>query len=84
MVTVTEQMKAHCQKCLSRIEQHLKDYPCGETYFGTQAGGGPYVIKNLREGVIIRPETIDSIYRYIQARECRLRRTASEAANVAS
>lgn len=80
MVTVTDEMKRHCNQCLKRIEEHLRDYPLSETYFAARAGSSPYVIRNLRDGVLVKPETIDKIYNFIEERERKLRSPKSTAA----
>jgi hypothetical protein len=80
MGPIEQEVRERCAQVLKRVEQHLKDFPVGETYFGKIAASNPYALRSLREGRILTPETLDKLSAYVDLREERQRNAAGEAA----
>lgn len=72
MGPLEQEARQHCSRVLARIERHVKEYPCGETYFGKVAASNPYAVRSLREGRILSPDTLDRLLEFIDEREKRL------------
>jgi len=80
MGPIEQEVRERCTQVLKRVERHLRDFPVGGTYLGKVAASNPYALRSLREGRILSPETLDKLLAYVEAREERLTKAASEAA----
>lgn len=72
MGPIEKKTRRQCRAVLRKIEAHLQEHPCGETYFGIAAAGYPLAIKNLREGKIVGPAILDKLLTHIEQREAGL------------
>lgn len=61
--------RKNCETVLKRIEAHLLEHPCGESYFGMAAAKNPGAVARLRQNKIVGPATLDKLLAHIEARE---------------
>jgi len=55
------------EQLLHRIETFLAASGMGETYFGTLAARNPYLVRRLRAGRRVWPETAERVLAFIDA-----------------
>lgn len=69
MSSIEELLKSSREATLRAVEDHLKRYPMGETYFCKTAGCNPYVTREIRNGKRIGAEQLDKLNAFIRKRE---------------
>ncbi len=69
MEPLEQQMSELREKVLEKVENHLRDYPIGERYFGQLAADQTYIVERLRSGGKSSPATYYKILRFIEERE---------------
>jgi hypothetical protein len=71
-------MRTHSQPLLTEIEAFLAEYPMGESHFGKVAAKNSELIKRLRRGGRVWPETDMAVRAFILSkRNERQRETAA-------
>lgn len=60
------------ERVLKRLDNHFKNYPIGERYFGQVAVKQTYIVERLRNGGRSKPETYYKLLAFMDEREARI------------